>query len=1170
MNAMTLDDKFSATTGRVYVTGAQALVRLPLEQARRDVAAGDRTAGFISGYRGSPLGTYDSALWAAEKHLAASGIVFEPGVNEDLAAAAVWGTQQVPLLQGARYDGVFGMWYGKGPGVDRSSDVIKHANFAGTSALGGVLALCGDDHAARSSTVAHQSDHVLIHCGVPVFNPADIQDYIDLGLMGFAMSRFASVWVGFKCVTDIVDGSASIAVGEGRITPVIPEDYVMPLGGLSIRREVAALAQESRLFEERLRAAEAFVRANRLDKQIFGAIGSKRLGIVTTGKGVSDVGEALLRLGIDADAANRLGIGIYKVAMVWPLEPERMSVFAAECDELLVIEEKRGVIEEQLARMLYNLPSDRRPRIVGKHDERGRPFVSETGELDPDKAMDAIAARIDAFVGDGEILVRAAQVGALSGGEREKPIAIRPASFCAGCPHNTSTVVPEGSLAVAGIGCHGMASLMPERNTMPGSHMGGEGAPWIGQAPFVDEPHIFQNLGDGTYFHSGLLAIRACVAAGVNITYKILLNGAVGMTGGQPIEGEEFQGEITAPRVAHQVSSEGVNRIVIVTDDEDRFEGQHGNFPVGTTFHYRDDLDTVQKELREWKGASVLIYDQSCATERRRMRKRGTVPEATERLIIASEVCEGCGDCGAQSNCIAIEPLETEFGRKRQINQSVCNQDYSCLKGFCPSFITVTGGKPRARAGSLGADDDLAAGLPDPVLPSLASGRSVLITGIGGAGVVTIGAILGTAAHIEGKGATVLDMSGFAQRNGSVMSHVRFSETPGEAGHTLRIPNGEADVVIGCDPIVAAGPETVAMMKPERGRVVLNRFLAPTNAFALDPDYRVDLSMLERRIGRRVGADHVLSIDATATATALLGNAIGANMMLVGFAWQHGLIPLAYASVEAALKLNGTAVKMNLRAFALGRLIAVDPAKVEAMLGADNRLVGEPETFEAMVASRVKRLTDYQDAKLAERYRALVNRVAAAEAGLANGSEALAITVARTYAKLLAYKDEYEVARMLTGNTLRRQLEDAFEGDIKIKVNLAPPILTTRDPATGRLRKKEFGQWLFGPMKLLARLKFLRGTPFDVLGYNAHRRTERALIVEYEAIVEEILAGLSVSNHAAAIVLADIYQHIRGYDVVKDASIAVAKGQLNKARARFVQGDAIVEVARSEPVLAAR
>lgn len=1147
---ITLDDKYTATSGRVYVTGSQALVRLPIEQARRDALAGHDTASFISGYRGSPLGIYDSALWAAQKHLDAARVHFEPGVNEDLAAAAVWGTQQLGFASGARHQGVFGIWYGKGPGVDRSADVLKHANYAGTAPLGGVLALCGDDHAARSSTTAHQSDHALIHCGIPVFNPADVQDFIDLGLIGFGLSRYASLWVGMKCVTDVVDGSASILVGDGRIALAEPTDFEMPEDGLSIRPEFAALAQEARLFGARLRAAEAYARANNIDRAVFGASGAKRLGIVASGKSVPDVLEAFARLGIDRAQAEAMGLAVFKVAMVWPLEPQRIGAFAAECEELLVIEEKRGVIEEQLARQLYNLPADRRPRLVGKHDETGAALVSEIGELDPDSVMAVIAARYDAAAGKPLLGDRAEKALALSARpDRLASIAVRPASFCAGCPHNTSTVVPEGSIAMAGIGCHGMAAFMPERNTLPMTQMGGEGAPWIGQAPFTTREHVFQNIGDGTYFHSGYLALRGCVAANVNITYKVLLNGAVGMTGGQPIEGQQFEGEITAPRVAHQVSAEGVRRIAVVSDDGDRFTGAESSFPAGTSFHHRDALDAVQRELREWKGVSVLIFDQSCATERRRLRKRGKVAPATERLFIASEVCEGCGDCGAQSNCIALEPNETEMGRKRQINQSVCNQDYSCLKGFCPSFVTVTGGKPRARTAALGEGDDVAAGLPEPVLQPLGQGRNLLVTGIGGAGVVTIGAILGMAAHSEGTPCTVLDMSGFAQRNGSVMSHVRL----GGSDCAARISPGAADLVIGCDPIVAASAEVLAMLKPTTGHVVLNQFIAPTNAFAKDPDYTVDLSMLERRLAQRVGEEHVLPVDATRLASALLGDAVGANMMLIGFAWQRGLVPIARASIEQALRLNGTAVAMNLRAFALGRLAAADPDRLKALLGETPlEPKGEPQELAGLVVHRMEHLTAYQNAGLAARYKALVDRVAKAEAGLGQGDR-LAWTVARTYARLLAYKDEYEVARLLTGETFKRELAQAFEGDMRIELNLAPPLISRRDPATGRLKKRSFGPWMLRPMRLLAGMKRLRGTALDVVGYHPHRRKERALIAEYEALVAEILGALSAGNHSAAIELAALHGTIRGYDVVKEAGIAAVEAKLPNLRAAFLK-----------------
>ena len=1148
MNLVAIDDKYTASQGRIFLSGTQALVRLPIEQARRDAAVGLDTAGFISGYRGSPLGGYDNALWAAARHLEANRVHFEPGVNEDLAATAIWGTQQVPLLQQARYDGVFGIWYGKGPGVDRSMDAIKHGNFAGTSPLGGVLALCGDDHAARSSTLAHQSDHALIHCGMPVLNPAGIQDYIDLGLMGFAMSRYASLWVGFKCVTDIVDGSANILAGGDRITPVLPTDFEMPPDGLSIRREVAALAQEARLFEHRILAAQAFARANSIDGVVMGASGRRRLGIVTTGKGLADTGEALSLLGFDPGRLSSMGVAIYKVGMVWPLEPEGIRQFAQDCDEVLVIEEKRPVIEEQIAHLLYNLPTDLRPRLVGKRDETGKPLICETGELNADLILKALAQRLDLLEPSQEFPSAAQAVLSRNGQQVENAQVLRTPSFCAGCPHNRSTRIPEGSIASAGIGCHGMAAFMPDRNTLPVSQMGGEGASWIGQAPFVDMPHMFQNIGDGTYFHSGLLALRACVAANVNITYKILLNGAVGMTGGQPIEGEDFSGEITAPHVASQVHAEGARRIAVVTDDPERFAGNREQFPPGTSFHHRDDLDLVQRELRDWRGVSVLIYDQSCATERRRLRKRGKYPDSDERLLIASEVCEGCGDCGVQSGCIAIEPLETEMGLKRQINQSVCNQDYSCLKGFCPSFVSVTGGKLKARqsgTGLTGLVDDL----PEPVLPQCDEAFSLLVTGIGGAGVVTVGAVLGMAAHIADRAVTVLDMSGFAQRNGSVMSHLRVGD--GGMPQSMRIPSRAASLVIGCDPVVTAGPECLAMMNDAACNVVLNRFVAPTGSMALDPDFLIDGSMLERRIARRVGENNVKSVDATAMANSMLGSAIGANMLLVGHAWQAGLLPIPRVAIEEAIRLNGTAVDMNLAAFALGRALFARPEAIEAMHRPADGVVPEAMNLSALIDSRMRHLASYQDDKLASCYRALVERVANAERQCAPGHEKLARAVAEIYPRLLAYKDEYEVARLLTTGSLAQELSDTFEGEYRVSYNLAPPLLSRRNPATGRLQKRSFGPWLKGPLRMLASMRRLRGTPVDLFGYHPHRRMERALIAEFESMIEDVLTSLTPENHTHAVDMVKAYGAIRGYDVVKEANVEVARARASEARAAF-------------------
>ena len=1168
MNAVTLDDKYTKASGRVYLTGSQALVRLPMLQRDRDRASGLNTAGFISGYRGSPLGIYDLALWQAEKHLKSHGIHFSPGVNEDLAATAVWGSQQVGLLGDAKVDGVFAMWYGKGPGVDRSGDPLKHGNFAGSAPNGGVLVLCGDDHGARSSTVAHQSEHALIHFGMPILHAANIQEYLDLGLFGFALSRYSGCWVGFKCVTDTVETSASVMVDPDRVRIATPTDFVMPPGGLNIRLGFMPLQAEQRQFEQRIQAAQAFARVNGIDGVRLGGGTHHRLGIVTTGKSYLDVIEALRRLGVDEHRAESLGIAVYKVAMVWPLEPVGITAFARCCDEILVIEEKRDVIEGQIAQLLYNLPEGHRPRLTGKRDESGLPLLSCVGELEPDRIMKVIASRylrlnddpgirqiLDEVVASGQA---AAGFGAGMGGLMRLP------SFCAGCPHNTSTRVPEGSKALGGIGCHGLATWMPERKTLALYHMGGEGAPWIGQAPFVDTPHIFQNLGDGTYFHSGLLAIRACVAANVNITYKILLNGAVGMTGGQPIEGERFEGELTAPHVASQLHAEGVRRIAVVSDDPAKF-GNHAGFPTICTYHHRDELDAVQRELREWKGVSALVYDQSCATERRRLRKRGKIADPDKRLFIHPEVCEGCGDCGVQSNCVAIEPEETELGRKRRINQSVCNKDYSCVKGFCPSFVTVTGGKLRIRAeADAGSEAAQVAALPTPALPAVDDVFSILVGGIGGNGVVTVAAILGMAAHLENKPCSVLDISGLAQRNGAVMSHLRFAPEVA-LDHAARIPQAAADLVIGCDLVVAGGAESLGRMKPGRTAVVYNEFIAPTSSFALNPDMDFSNAKLVGAIRQRADAARLFGTDATGVAMKVLGNAIGANMFLVGFAWQKGLIPLAAASIDAAIGLNGNSVALNRRAFALGRLAAhaQSNSPLEGEVDAANAAAGEGygaafslssqarDTLGSLIASRAVLLSDYQNAAYAKTYVDFVDKVAAAENRVAGQDGSLARAVAQVLGKLMAYKDEYEVGRLFAGDGFRKHLAETFDGDYKLRFNLAPPLLARMDQRTGRPRKIEFGPWMAHGFRVLAALKFLRGTPFDLFGHTAHRRLERALIGEYRKLVEGLLARLDSGNYAQAVAIARLFDRVRGYGVVKEESLAQVRKELPTLRAEF-------------------
>ncbi|MBN9538233.1 MAG: indolepyruvate ferredoxin oxidoreductase family protein [Alphaproteobacteria bacterium] len=1145
--AVTLDDKYVLESGRVYLTGTQALVRLPMMQRQRDLAAGLNTAGYISGYRGSPLGAFDQALWQAKKFIKKHHIEFQPGTNEDLAATALWGTQQIHLYPGARYDGVFGIWYGKGPGVDRSGDVLKHANYAGTSKHGGVVALAGDDHIAKSSTTAHQSEPALIAAGMPVLHPASVQEYIDFGLHAFALSRYSGLWIGFKVLNETVDSSASVHIDPHRIVTQIPTDFVLPPDGVHIRWPDDWAGQERRVVNVRQPAALAYWRANRLDRLMMGRADA-RFGIVTVGKSYLDVRQALEELGIDDAEAERIGLAVYKVGMVWPLETEGALAFAAAKRELLVVEEKQPLIEQQLKTALFNAPADRRPVVVGKVDEHGQKLLKIDGELTPFEIASAIAARLglDALGERSRQRFEAAQRRAARQVRNEAGLARVP-YFCSGCPHNSSTKVPDGSMAMAGIGCHTLAIGM-ERNTKTFTHMGAEGASWVGASHFTDTPHVFQNLGDGTYFHSGYLALRHAVATNTSITYKILYNDAVAMTGGQP-----HDGDVHPWTISQQVHAEGVRRIALVSDEPDKYPlGTH--WAPGVTFHHRDQLDEVQRELRDWKGVSVLIYDQTCAAEKRRRRKRGTFPDPNRRAFINEAVCEGCGDCSTQSNCLSVVPVETEFGRKRAIDQSSCNKDFSCLKGFCPSFVTVEGGSLRKGKATAKKKDDasVAASIanepalpPAPTLPTIeARPWGVLITGIGGTGVVTIGAIMGMAAHIEGKGATVLDQLGMAQKGGAVISHVRIGTTP-EALHAVRLGAGGADLLLGCDLVVSSSADALARLEPGRSKAVINTHETITGEFTRRPDLAFPSNTLRLSIEAAAGAEAVDFIEATELATGLLGDSIATNMFVLGYAYQKGLVPLGHAAIEQAIELNGAAVPMNLAAFRWGRRAAADRAAVAQLIAPkdkDNVVRLPPRlstTLEEIVTARVKHLTGYQNAALAERYKALVEKVRAAELKL--GQTGLAETVARFYAKLLSYKDEYEVARLYTDAAFQAKLGRQFEGDYKLSFHLAPPLFAQRDPRTGHLIKQEFGGWVLPAFRLLAGLKGLRGTAFDPFGRTAERKTERRLITDYERLVGELIGGLTPQNHPLALKLAALPDEIRGYGHIKDANIEKAR-----------------------------
>jgi indolepyruvate ferredoxin oxidoreductase len=1168
LETVQLDDKYRLDHGRAFMSGVQALVKLPMLQRQRDALQGKNTAGFISGYRGSPLGTYDQALWSAKSFLQSQQIVFQPGVNEELAATALWGTQQLGFAPPGsnKFDGVFGIWYGKGPGVDRTSDVFKHANMAGTTPWGGVLALAGDDHVAKSSTAAHQSDHIFKACGLPVFFPASVQDVLDYGIHGIAMSRFAGVWAGMKTIQEVVESSASVMIDPNGVRIVLP-DFEMPDGGLHIRWPDDALSQEARLFNYKWYAALAYIRANKLNHTVIKGA-NDRFGLIASGKAYNDTRQALLDLGLDDTTCQRIGIRVHKVGVVWPLESESTREFARGLQEILVVEEKRQLIEYQLKEELYNWPDVQRPRVLGKFNEGEGDIGGEwsqpnpssnillraNADLSPALIAQAIAVRLKKMGVDADTRSRMdAQLAILEAKHRAMHVlevkADRQPWFCSGCPHNTSTKVPEGSRAMAGIGCHFM-SLWMDRSTVGFTQMGGEGVPWVGQQPFSNDTHMFANIGDGTYFHSGILAIRQSVAAGVNITYKILYNDAVAMTGGQPI-GERSEGH-SVIQIAQSMRAEGAARIVIVTDEPEKYEGvgQNGlaggtlGLPEGVAVEHRDELDSVQRVMREIKGCTVIIYDQTCATEKRRRRKRGTMVDPAVRVVINEAVCEGCSDCSTQSNCLSVEPLETDLGRKRTINQSTCNKDQSCVKGFCPSFVTVEGGQLRKKTKDRPSLDPFALGeLPAPEVPSLSrgvypGGYGIVVAGVGGTGVITIGQLLGMAGHLEGRGIVTQDSAGLAQKGGATWSHVLIAEQQSHI-RTTRVSTAAADLILGCDPIVTAGKETMLRLRPGRTRVAINDHGTPTAAFVkngawANPSEGCVDNILQALDGekRNLGA-----FDANQFATQLLGDSIYINPMVLGYAWQKGWIPLGLEALMRAIELNGVQVESNKKAFAWGRWCAYDITKVRALLAPAQVVQFKTrESLDVLVQKRAQILVQYQNAAYAEKYSSFIDKV------LQKTSPAMTEAVARNLFKLMAYKDEYEVARLHTDPTFLERIANQFEGDFTLNYHLAPPLISRKN-AQGELIKQKFGPYMLNGFKVMAKLRFLRGTALDVFGYTEERRSERALITQYRSAIEEVVRGFSPERQALALEIARIPDKIKGYGHVKERHLKVARLQ---------------------------
>ena len=1159
LETVTLDDKYALEQGRAFMSGVQALVKLPMLQRQRDALQGKNTAGFISGYRGSPLGSYDQSLWKAKSFLKAQNIVFQPGVNEELAATALWGTQQLGFApEGTnRFDGVFGIWYGKGPGVDRCSDVFKHANMAGTTPWGGVLAVAGDDHIAKSSTAAHQSDHIFKACGTPVFFPSSVQDILDLGIHALAMSRFSGLWSGMKTIQEIVESSATAAIDAQRVQIVTPT-FEMPPGGLHIRWPDDALSQEQRLFEYKWYAALAYVRANRLNHNVIEGP-NDRFGLIASGKAYNDTRQALLDLGLDDDTCKRIGIRVHKVNVVWPLEAQITRQFATGLQEILVVEEKRQVIEYQIKEELYNWRDDVRPNVLGKFEELGGDtsgagwsvpnpsshiLLRANADLNPAMVAQAIAKRLKKLGVDSDITARMdAHLAVLQAKEKAMHVlevkADRQPWFCSGCPHNTSTRVPEGSRAMAGIGCHFMALWM-DRSTAGFTQMGGEGVPWVGQQAFSNTKHMFANIGDGTYFHSGILAVRQSVAAGVNVTYKILYNDAVAMTGGQPV-GERPEGH-SVIQIAQSMRGEGAKKIIIVTDEPEKYEGAVG-LPDSVEIEHRDLLDHVQRQMREIQGCTVIIYDQTCATEKRRRRKRGTMVDPDVRVMINELVCEGCGDCSSASNCISVEPLETDFGRKRTINQSTCNKDQSCVKGFCPSFVTVEGGKLRKKTSAQVVHPSSLGVLPQPALIDIRNapqgGYGIVVAGAGGTGVITIGQLLGMASHIEGLGIVTQDSAGLAQKGGATWSHVLIAPSQIDI-RTTRVSIAAADLILGCDPIVTAGKETMSRIRSGRTHVAMNAHSTPTAAFVQDGAWRNPSEQCVQDLLHAVGnASNMGSFDANTVATHLMGDSIYINPMILGFAWQKGWLPLSLESIVRAIELNNVAIEANKTAFEWGRWCAHDEARVMHLLTPAQVIrFQKSQTLQSMIDMRVKFLSDYQNYAYAQQYLQFVQHVE-------SKVPLLATAVASNLFKVMAYKDEYEVARLHTQSDFRQRIEQMFEGNYTVNYHLAPPLIAQKNDK-GELIKQKFGPAMHAGFQVLATLKFLRGTFLDVFGYTHERQSERALIVQYKAIIEELLKTYSSERHALANEIARVPEQIKGFGHVKEKNLGKAQTQWEK------------------------
>lgn len=1125
-----LSDNLTAQSGRIFLTGTQALVRMLLTQARLDKEHGLNTAGFVSGYRGSPLGGVDMIMWKAQKYLDQAKVRFQPAINEDLAASMIMGTQQAGERADRTVDGVFSMWYGKGPGVDRAGDALHHGHAAGASQHGGVLMIVGDDHVASSSSIPHASEQSLIAWGIPVVNPSSVEEYERFGIWAWALSRYSGSWVAFKAITETVESGRSFEIAplddlapaladkQGGKHPYDPSKFLTP-------------SMEGTL-DARLDSVREFAHKYSLDR-VLEAAPDARIGIVSTGKATLDTLDALQQLsGLD----NLPAIRHLKIGLSWPVNPQSLNDFIEGLDHVLVIEEKGPIIEDQLKNLLFNRAQ--RPTVSGKRDIENEVLIPADGQLSPAR----VAVGLRRWLGHhANVQLPACTVQNLApidtNGLTRRPY------FCSGCPHNTSTKVPEGSQAMAGVGCHYMATWM-DRKTRGLTQMGGEGTDWVGLSPFIQTGHMFQNMGEGTYFHSGYLAIRQAIAAGANITYKILFNDAVAMTGGQPVDGP-----ISVPRICQQTIGEGARRVVITTDEPERYRGV--SLPAGVDVHHRRELDRLQRELREIPGVTILIHDQTCAAEKRRRRKKNEYPDPARRLFINKAVCEGCGDCGVQSNCLSLVPAETPEGRKRQIDQSSCNKDYSCVDGFCPSFVSVMGGA--LRRGDQNGQADMKAQLlakldtlPQPNIQ--AKDCNVIVAGVGGTGVITIGAVLSMAVHLEGRSSSVLDMTGLAQKGGTVISHIRLSANKENTG-AVRVDPGQADLAILCDVVAAAHPNALSCLRPGHTHAIINEYLAPTAEFTRNPDAPLDAQHLLSQLKTTAGENQVRSFNAHQAATLLFGDSLLSNMLLMGMAWQQGSMPVSSAAVEQAIRLNGVAIQANLDAFHLGRVLAHDEKALASLLAPAAQVVTlqRRETLEQIMQRCTSSLEQYQNAAYAQRFTSTITALREAEQKLRPGQRpALTEKAARSLYKLMAYKDEYEVARLFSSPAFRQDLEQQFEGDFSLRFHFAPPLLARRDPFTGRPRKITLGPRTATLLRWMAKGKGLRNTVLDPFGYTHERRMERRFWREYQSLLNSLSKNLNQANYATALELAELPQQLRGFGPVKMESA-------KKYEARFAE-----------------